>query len=407
MVFKPEKLIGAALLASLAAVGAANANGFSRGTADTDILYENGDFDIRMGAAIVTPNRGYESLVDPLSGPAAGTDGDYTNTYAVPSAAYKFNFTDSLRCAGTYSQPFGANVSYGPQAIQAGINADIAGGNFTTPNGTEYSKFTINEFGLTCGHSFAVGPGKLWILGGAFVEDIHYKESARIGSPGGPAGVLDLKESNAAGYRIGAAYEIPDIALRIQGMYRSEVEHNLTGTFDVSATPTVDNPAATGSATFPQSFELKAQTGVAPGWLVFGSIKWTDWSVFDKLNYVAAAPDAKEFYFKDGWTYSLGVGHQFNDMISGSLSLTYDAGVSTTEDVNKDIITLATGLQIKTAENAKLSFGGAVSYLEGGSTSAETAGCNPTATECRGSAFAYTVGGDWVYTVGGQFVVNF
>lgn len=398
MVFKPEKLIGAALVASLAGVGAAHANGFARGTADTDILYENGDFDIRMGAAIVMPQRGYDT-VQLGGGMVASTDGDYTNTYAVPSAAYKFNFTDNLRCAGTYTQPFGADVSYGPQSILAG--QAVSG------QGTQYSKFTINEFGMTCGYNMAVGPGRLWILGGVFMEDIHYQEAVSIASGplAGTTGTLDLKEGYVPGYRIGAAYDIPDIALRIQGMYRSEVSHSLNGTFDSDGS--IINPAAVGAATFPQSFELKAQSGVAPGWLVFGSIKWTDWSVFDKLNYTAAAPTSKEFFFKDGWTYSLGVGHQFNDMISGSLSLTYDQGISTTEDVNKDIITLATGLQIKTAENAKLSFGAAVSHLEGGSV-AQAAGCpGATCGDGPGHKFAYTVGDDWVYTVGGQFVVNF
>ncbi len=408
MVFKPEKLIGAALVASLAAVGAAQANGFARGTADTEILYENGDFDLRMGAAIVTPNRGYETING-----VASTDGDYTNTYAIPSMAYKFNFADNLRCAGTYTQPFGASVTYGPQAIAAGAAASL--------QGTRYSKFTMNEFGLTCGYNMEVGPGKLWILGGVFMEDIHYREAVSIadsplaGPVRGTIGTLDLKEGYVPGYRIGAAYEIPDIALRIQGMYRSEVSHSLTGTFDAvdasnPANPVnlgPENPNAVGAATFPQSFELKAQSGVAPGWLVFGSVKWTDWSVFDKLRYTALSPTAKEFYFKDGWTYSLGVGHQFNDMISGSLSLTYDQGISTTEDVNGDIITLATGLQIKTAENAKLSFGAAVSHLEGGSVAAENPLCNKVTSSCPGNSFAYTVDGDWVYTVGGQFVVNF
>ena len=42
---------------SLTAVGTAAAGGFSRGTADTDILFEQGNFNMRSSVTIVSPNR--------------------------------------------------------------------------------------------------------------------------------------------------------------------------------------------------------------------------------------------------------------------------------------------------------------------------------------------------------------
>ncbi|MGG2475354.1 transporter, partial [Rhizobium sp. BR5] len=33
-----------------------------------------------------------------------------------------------------------------------------------------------------------------------------------------------------------------------------------------------------GSVSMPDSIELKVQSGIAPDWLAFGSVKWTDWS---------------------------------------------------------------------------------------------------------------------------------
>tara|TARA_Y100000815_G_scaffold199753_1_gene183318 strand:- start:195 stop:1472 length:1278 start_codon:yes stop_codon:yes gene_type:complete len=425
MVFKPEKMIGAALVASLAAASVAHAGGFARGTADTDILYEDGNFAARAGVAYTMPQRGYETI----NGESTN-DGDYLDSYAVPSAAAKFNITDDLRCAGTYTQPFGAKATYGPDAIQAGL--------YGTGQGTEYSDFITNEIGLTCGYKFKVGPGNLWLLGGGFVEDISYEEGTYVFA-NNPAllTVLDLHEDYKPGFRLGAAFEVPEIALRVQAMYRSEVKHNLDGTFTVAPalgnqdfldtiasdlTPLYTNPDAVGAATLPQSFEIRAQSGVAPGWLVFGSIKWTDWSAFDVLSYtsaIAAVPavgpvieSEKEFYWKDNWTYSLGVGHKFNDMISGSLSLTYDEGVSTTEDVTKDTITLAGGLQFTVSEMAKIGVGGAISHLQGGSVAAG-ATCNATPAptpDCdagEGNKFAYTLGDDWAYTIGANLLVKF
>ena len=83
---------------AVALAGAAQAGGFSRGTADTDILFESGKFAMRIGAVHVTPQRGYDTItfpnIPPLYGPAAGqtvagTDGDFIDSYTVPSSAFK------------------------------------------------------------------------------------------------------------------------------------------------------------------------------------------------------------------------------------------------------------------------------------------------------------------------------
>ena len=44
---------------------------------------------------------------------------------------------------------------------------------------------------------------------------------------------------------------------------------------------------------------MKLQSGVAPGWLVFGSVKWTDWSVTEQLlvNVPALGADPAEQLF--------------------------------------------------------------------------------------------------------------
>src|SRR5690606_7595457 len=91
------------LVASAASVGTAGAGGFSRGTADTDLIFEEGNFNLRAGVAVVMPQRGYATVTAPpgavLSGGAAtpgqtyaSTDGKYSDQYAVPTAAVKFNF---------------------------------------------------------------------------------------------------------------------------------------------------------------------------------------------------------------------------------------------------------------------------------------------------------------------------
>lgn len=390
-------LIGATLISSSAMAG-----GFSRGTADTDILFETGGFVMRNGVAYVMPQRGYETI-----GGVAATDPDYSDSYIIPSFAGKLALNDNLSCAGTYTQPFGAKSTYGPQAIQAGIDADLGDGvPGAGASGTSYTDFSTDEFGLTCGYRFDVGRGNLWILGGGFLESISYEEGNIIGNAlVGPAAVLSLSESSVPGYRIGAAYEIPEIALRVQAMYRSAVEHDLTGTFFVEG---VNTFGSVGAATMPQSFELKAQSGIAPGWLAFGSVTWTDWSVLQTLNYTTTGPRQKEFFYQDGWTVSGGIGHAFNDMISGSLAFTWNSGVSTTEDVNEDTFGVSGGISVSDTTGGQLRLGGGVTYLTGGSVAlaGNCGGGGGGGGDCgigTGGKFAYTVGNDWAFALGASY----
>jgi long-chain fatty acid transport protein len=383
-----------ALLALSASIGAAQAGGFSRGTADTDILYEDGNFNIRAGATIVSPHRGYATING-----AAATDKRFTDTYVIPSAAIKLNITDDLRCAGTFTQSNGGDSTYGPQAIAAG--------KLTGASGTVSTNFVANEAGLTCGYKIGFGKGQFWLLGGVFLEDFTYAEVVEFGPfagrLNGSRATLAFDGNYKPGFRFGAAYEIPEIALRAQLMYRSAVEHTPDGSFTFAGgvLPSV------GLGTLPQSVELNLRSGVAPGWLVFGSVKWTDWSVLQTLDYTISAgapgisgPKIKEFYFRDGWTVTAGVGHAFNEKVSGALQLTWDRGVSTTEDHLTDTWTLGAGVGLKDALGGELRFGAGISYLTAGKVNIDVPAPG------RGADFASTTKGDFAYAASASYKVK-
>lgn len=399
--------------ATLAAVGTATAGGFNRGTADTDLIFEEGNFNMRAGVTIVMPKRGYATLTAPpvLGGATVpSTDGDYTQTYAIPSAAVKFNLTDDLRCVGTYTQPFGADSVYGPQAILFGAAAD--------GTGTMKEGFITNEFGATCGYKFDLAKGRAWLIGGGFLQDFDYSQTVQFSTPfppfppaAGGTATLAFRDDYQPGYRLGVAYEIPEIALRAQLIYRSEVEHSPSGGPGDTFTVRLTNggvfvfPTA-GVGTLPQSVELKVQSGVAPGWLAFGSVKWTDWSVLQTLDYQIlggplAGPRVLEYFYRDGWTVTGGVGHSFSETVSGVLGLTWDRGVSTTEDTLSDTYTLAAGVALKDKLGGEVRLGGAISYLTSASVAADP---TPT-TPGEGNSFAYTVDGDWSYALSAGYKI--
>lgn len=383
------------LIAACAFVGGAQAGGFSRGEADTDILYEDGTIAGRGGWVYVMPDRSFATIDG-----TASDDDSYSENYGIPSFAGKFRVSDNFSCAITYTQPFGANSTYGEDSQAADRASDTGVTALLGGNAVLSSKFSTDELGGTCAVNFDAGPGQAYVLGGVFTQSFDYTESKDFGT-------LNLQDDSAFGYRLGAAYEIKEYALRAELLYRSQVDHEAEGTFTnidnagVGAflgVPVGTSVSATGSGSLPQSLEFNLQSGIAPGWLAFGSIKWTDWSVLQTLNYNITGPigdQEKNFFWRDGWTVTGGVGHQFNEKISGALSLTWDRGVGTGADIFSDTWTLGAGAQIKHGPGV-LRIGAAASYLTSGEQST-----------ADGADFDATADGDWAYALSANYRISF
>ncbi len=382
---------GAALLAMSAH---ANANGFTRGSADTDIIFEEGNFNLRAGATYVRPEREYTRNANPA---LVGTS--YLGDYVVPSLAAKLNVTDNVRCAFTMVE-------------NAGGAADYAA---PTSTGKLHENFETTELGATCGVKFSAGRGNFWLMGGGFLENFDYSRINDYTSLGLGYGTLNL-DGKDRGYRVGVAYEIPEIALRAQLTYRSGTDYGAEGLVTAPAAilaralrnggvPDSQNPFASlpagmqvpvpavGIGNLPQIVELKGQTGIAPGWLAFGSVRWTNWSVQETLDIRAASNglmiSRDRYYWDDGWTIMGGVGHAFSDTVSGAVSLTWDQGVGTGWDVQTDTWTLASGISAKDALGGEIRAGVAVSYLESGEETRYAAGLNSAVD--NGWAYAATL----------------
>jgi long-subunit fatty acid transport protein len=126
------------------------------------------------------------------------------------------------------------------------------------------------------------------------------------------------------GYLVGAAYEMPEIALRVSLTYHSAIEVDFedfterrVDQFYGGVIESVDSDDF--SVEFPESWTLEFQSGVAPGTLVFGSIHHEYWDGFDLTT------DDGEYvsYTSDSTTYNIGVGRQFTENWAGSIAYTY------------------------------------------------------------------------------------
>jgi long-subunit fatty acid transport protein len=142
----------------------------------------------------------------------------------------------------------------------------------------------------------------------------------------------DLESDTGIGWVAGAAWEKPEIAARISLTYNSKIEHNFrtTETLDPDgsgpiAAQALSADASTTTVDTPESWNLEFQTGVAEDTLVFGSVRWVNWSDFRVDPAVFTALTGSGLVdLEDTTTYTIGVGRKFTEKWSGSASFSYE-----------------------------------------------------------------------------------
>lgn len=230
--------------------------------------------------------------------------------------AFKHDYNDKLSVGFIYDQPFGADVAY---PTGTGYYAEGSNAEFNSEAFTLLARYTLSE-------RFSVHGGVRYQVVSAKAEVDNF-----IDTPIGTIQALDyagdLERAGGFGYVVGAAYEIPDIALRVALTYNSAIttEHD-TKEIDngISGTPKTDGDIEIKS---PQSVNLAFQTGVAKDTLLFGGVRWVNWSEFDITPDVYEAVtggNSLVSYENDTYTYSLGVGRRFSPAWAGSVSVGYE-----------------------------------------------------------------------------------
>ena len=280
----------------------AMAGGIDRSGQSVAVLFEKGNY-AEFSLGMVQPDvSGVSTAASPLAG---RNSGDMAGDYFSFSGAYKHQFNDRLSAAIIYDQPFGANVDYptGTFYYAAGSTAELK-----THAVTGVVKYTL--------------PSNISLIGGLRYQTM----SAKANVPFIPGGGYTANGSSdgAVGYLVGAAFEKPEIALRVALTYNSKIKHEMptidasvfTGQLPVSSVTTVEAP---------QSVNLDVQSGIAKDTLLFGSVRWVEWSKFaiDPQNYPPATPLVS--YDSDTISYTLGLGRKFNEQWSGAVTLGYEA----------------------------------------------------------------------------------
>ncbi|KZL21580.1 Outer membrane protein transport protein (OMPP1/FadL/TodX) [Pseudovibrio axinellae] len=357
---------------------AAFAGGWStEGIAGYDLLFAEERFGFEFQSTYGIRNVDFENASTTIdrgdgSGPVStdllpfDTDDSADNVAAnlwVGAGSVKFGLTDNLDFFARVSEPFEVRELPGLD-----WNGQFAVGE------TKADSVAVDGM-LSYKHE--VSDGRFFrVFGGVRALQLSYGQAANqlVDHPlYGPTPVgtsIDADSELQFGYRIGAAYEMPEIALRALVAYESAIDVELDGVLSANG---ASQFATYSSATLPQSIEAKIQSGVAPGWLVSLGVKWTDWSVLDSISVDALNPvtgdlllgDAvvRDLSYSDGWIVEAGVAHQLSDKLVIGGAVTWDKGIG---GPYSDYYAFGLGGTYDIGEHVKLSLGGRAIYKTAG-----------------------------------------
>jgi long-subunit fatty acid transport protein len=328
------------------------AGGIERAPQSLSALFEEGNYaELSFGGADPTVS-GTDSL---------GYDtGDVAQGYGFVGLAYKQQFTPEFSGAIIIEQPFGADMYYTPFAeggsyMLGGTKVQVDSTTFTALARYEF----VNNFSIHGGIRGSRANGDVTLNGAAYGAVAGYNAK--------------MDDVWGVGYVIGGAYEIPDIAGRISLTYNSKIDHDFDTVETISGMQL--GPESVTTVSTPESVNLEFQSGVAADTLVFGSIRWVNWSEFlvDPQIFTATT-GAGLVELEDTTTYTLGVARKFTDAWSGAASFAFEPSgddlVSPLAPTNgRTGITLAA---IYTQNNIKVTT--AVNYSRLGDAQPQTAG---------------------------------
>ncbi|OBY26790.1 OmpP1/FadL family transporter [Leisingera sp. JC1] len=297
MNLKKNVTLGASALAISATMVAAGE--IERRGDPSQILFQKGKNYLEFSAAFVNPSVSGVAL----PGIPAGPTGNITNSYKSYALGYKHELNERVSLAFVIDEPIGASVSYAsPLAFFGGSSAEISSIAYTG-----LAKYQVNDrFSVYGGLRFIGVDGAVTVVSPASAPSPYS---------------LSVNKDYQLGYLAGVAYEIPDIAFRIAATYESKTEHDFR-----------DNTGSPFQVEIPKSFTLHAQSGISANTLLFGSVKWREWSkfkiqpgdFFSLVPGVGAVNTPIARGTSDIWTYEVGIAHSFSESWSGAATIGYE-----------------------------------------------------------------------------------
>ena len=301
-----KKIITGISLVALSA-GMAQAGGFELQTLDTSIMYADENQVNMSYASIDASVGGYNSAVGPTTKKAVVKD------QTVSNFAGKFDVGDSLS-VGLTTYRSGAIQLEGGNAADAGVNLAPTG-DVDLDTSALMVRYSLNE--------------NISLIGGLT------QNALKDGNVTTLAGSYNVSGKNEQGYVIGAAYSIPEIALRAELTYQPKTTIQTTAAYTGAGNFLgFNNLSAATELALPDTYALSFQTGIAADTLLTASYRKANWSKAQiNVNVANVAPFSSANIgtaFSDSEAYSVGIGRKFTENLSGSITYSKEEGSSAT-----------------------------------------------------------------------------
>lgn len=352
------KYFGMSLAVAASMGSAAFAGGLERDAQSVGVLFENGRY-LEVGLSFASPD---VSGVGGAGSATPGADsGNILESYSGLSLAFKDDINDNLSYAIIFNQPYGADIAYPASTY------------FATNTTAELDANTLTGI---LQYNF---DNNVSIYGGARVQSMDAEANVPFLAGYSLTGERDI----GYGYLAGVAYEKPELALRVALTYHSEIKHEVTTTESLTpATPTVTNLDT------PQSWSLEFQSGLNPRTLLFGSVRWVEWSAFQVAppSFVGATGGPLASFADDRTTYSIGIGRGLNKQwsIFGALAYEDQTGSPTGNLSPTDGFMRYTVGATYRKDNMKIT--GGLSYVDIGDANSQLGAVNPAGIFTNNSA---------------------
>ena len=289
--------------------GGAHAGALDRTGQPVDVLFEQGRY-LEFSLGYLSPDITGENI-NPRLGPVGAQSGDIGVSNFSYGAAYKADLNNAWSYAVIIDEPFKAEVDYPTNPFYFGSNSSAE---FNSTAVTALLQYNFD--------------GGFSVYGGLRAQQTDAKAAIAF------AGNYEVEADPdwGIGYVAGVAYERPEIALRVSLTYNSEVQHENDVTEEVNTRAGRRSFESTAEFETPESINLAFQTGIAADTLLFGSVRWVDWSDFDLSPRVYSSPlvagQPLLSYEDDVITYTVGLGRKLTDTwsIAGSLSYEENTG---------------------------------------------------------------------------------
>jgi len=415
-----------AMLLTILPASSVLAAGLDRSGQSMSAFFQPGNY-FEAGFSVLAPD---VSGVEFDKGQNGRKTGNMAEDYYFPTAALKLQLNEKFSFGLLYDQPFGAKTEYKGEnnfvaapsdPVLTGLPVtigDLQGAIGAAPitGGTEVEVET-NNIAMILGYQ----PTKNWNLyGGAVYQTIKGNVSSRGSAYSLYNGYdANIKETGGTGWLAGAAFQIPEIALRASVTYRSEIDHKLEFKESIALLDTLSSLDKVGAlkglleqngagsyypliqgaiaaygktgktkVTTPQSVNIDLQSGIMANTIVFANIRWVNWKDFSvrpyKFGNVSEVvgkvpsvnrPNGFDFvaYSKDQWSITTGVGRQLTEKWAGNVSVGWDSGAGnpiTTLAPTEGYWNLGLGLQYSPTPQTFIS--GGVKYFWLGNAKAQT-----------------------------------